>query len=208
VDHPFIVKLLASYEDEQNLYLVTDFCEGGELFDFLHLKGTYSEEFASTLLRRLLCALEYLHEKGIVHRDLKPENLLLRKPNDALSVVLVDFGLSGRISERKPLLFSRCGSPHYCAPEVLGACGYDEKVDIWSVGCIAFALLSGTVPFDASSNGALKRMVRRGVWTFDEYHWEGVSEEARRFVSSLLAVDAHRRPSARQALTDPWLDVG
>mmetsp|Transcript_25692 Transcript_25692/g.64515 ORF Transcript_25692/g.64515 Transcript_25692/m.64515 type:complete len:465 (-) Transcript_25692:107-1501(-) len=206
VDHPFIVKLLASYEDEKNLYLVTNFCEGGELFDFLHLKGTYSEEFASTLLRRLLLALEYLHKQGIVHRDLKPENLLLRKPNDALSVVLVDFGLSGRVSADKPLLYSRCGSPHYCAPEVLGRCGYNEKVDIWSVGCIAFALLSGTLPFDASNNAKLKKLVRSGRWEFDEFQWQGVSREARRFVSSLLVFDPQRRPSATAMLADPWLD--
>ena len=138
LNHPNIIKLYEVYEGEFHIYLVLELLKGGELFDRIIKKGHYVERDASIVIRKLLWALEYLHQKGIMHRDIKPENLILKDDNE-YEIKLADFGLA-EYEDKKELLFKRCGTPGYVAPEVLEDKKYDTKVDIFSAGVILYIL--------------------------------------------------------------------
>ena len=120
VNHPNVIKLVAIFEDEKFLYLVMELVTGGELFDKIVEKGSYTEKEAAALVRKMVDAIGYLHEQGIAHRDLKPENLLLKSPKDITEVKIADFGLSRMIDQSK-MMQTACGTPGYVAPEVLQA---------------------------------------------------------------------------------------
>jgi len=147
VHHPNIIGLKDLVDTKEKLCLVMDLVNGGELFDKIVEKGQYTEKDASTIIRNIVSAIDYLHKNKIVHRDLKPENLLLKLGNDN-DVMLSDFGLSKIIGEESMgVLQTACGTPYYVAPEVLGAQGYDQSVDLWSIGVITYLLLCGFPPF-------------------------------------------------------------
>lgn len=138
VNHPNIIKMYEVYEGEFHVYLVLEVLKGGELFDRIIKKGHYSEKDASVVISKLLWALEYIHDRGIMHRDIKPENLILKDEND-FEIKLADFGLAEKL-DKKELLFKRCGTPGYVAPEVLEDKKYDTKCDIYSAGVILYIL--------------------------------------------------------------------
>ena len=138
LDHPNIIKLYEVYEGEYHIYLVMELLKGGELFDRIVKKGINKEKDACIIIVRLLSALEYLHELGIMHRDIKPENLILKDEKD-FEIKLADFGLAEFVT-KTDLLFRRCGTPGYVAPEILADKPYDTKVDVFSAGVILYIL--------------------------------------------------------------------
>ena len=138
MDHPAIIKMYEVYESEFYVHLVMEYLKGGELFQQIQTKGFFSEKDASTILRNILSAIAYFHEKNIVHRDLKPENMILSNTSD-LDIKIADFGLATRIQPGNPE-FLRCGSPGYVAPEILNNLGYETKADVFSAGVIFYIL--------------------------------------------------------------------
>ena len=138
LDHPNIIKLYEVYEGEYHIYLVMELLKGGELFDRIVKKGINKEKDACIIIVRLLSALEYLHGLGIMHRDIKPENLILKDEHD-FEIKLADFGLAEFVT-KTDLLFRRCGTPGYVAPEILADKPYDTKVDVFSAGVILYIL--------------------------------------------------------------------
>lgn len=138
LNHKNIIKMYEVYEGEYHIYIVLELLKGGELFDRIVKKGSYSERDAIILITRLLQALEYIHSKGIMHRDIKPENLILKDEN-SFDLKLADFGLS-EFQNKKENLFTRCGTPGYVAPEVLEDKKYNTKCDIFSAGVILYIL--------------------------------------------------------------------
>ena len=138
LNHPNIIKLYEVYEGQYHIYLVLELLKGGELFDRIIKKGHYSEKDAATIISKLLSALEFMHNRGIMHRDIKPENLILKDENE-YDIKLADFGLA-EYQDKKDLLFKRCGTPGYVAPEILDDKPYDTKVDIFSAGAILYIL--------------------------------------------------------------------
>uniref|UniRef100_A0A0K8VG67 Calcium/calmodulin-dependent protein kinase type 1 n=1 Tax=Bactrocera latifrons TaxID=174628 RepID=A0A0K8VG67_BACLA len=143
--HPNIVQLLETFEDKWKVYLVMELVTGGELFDRIVEKGSYTEKDASDLIRQILEAVDYMHEQGVVHRDLKPENLLYYSPNNDSKIMISDFGLSKM--EDSGIMATACGTPGYVAPEVLAQKPYGKAVDVWSIGVISYILLCGYPPF-------------------------------------------------------------
>ena len=146
-DHVNIVKLYDIYENEHKLYLVMELVNGGELFDRIVEKGSYTEKDAANLVAKICSAVGYLHSKSIAHRDLKPENLLYSSEAADAEIKLADFGLSTYASPGSSTLKTACGTPGYVAPEVLKNKGYGLEVDMWSVGVITYILLCGFPPF-------------------------------------------------------------
>lgn len=147
VRHPNCVSLLELFETEDAVYLVTDLAEGGELFEQLLQKGSYTEGDAARLVYEILLGVEYLHNMDIVHRDLKPENLLFADKGENAKLMITDFGLSKVLTSGNDVLMTACGTPGYVAPEVLEQIGHGKPVDMWSVGVIAYTLLCGYTPF-------------------------------------------------------------
>ena len=138
-DHSHIIKLYEVYEDIKHVHLVMELLEGGELFCRIKNKGSYTESDAIKVMKNILEALAYLHDKRIVHRDLKPENLILASNEDDYNVKIADFGLATFIKEGEKLQLP-WGSPGYVAYELLQdpSPGYDWKADIFSVGVIMY----------------------------------------------------------------------
>mmetsp|Transcript_34183 Transcript_34183/g.59790 ORF Transcript_34183/g.59790 Transcript_34183/m.59790 type:complete len:487 (-) Transcript_34183:4193-5653(-) len=203
LDHPNIVKLYEFYEDEYNYHLVTEYLQGGELFDFIIKSKMLSEPLAASFMWQLFGAVAYCHSNSIVHRDLKPENLLLDSKLTNPNIKVIDFGTSGLIEANKKMK-QRYGTSYYIAPEVIGG-NYNEKCDVWSCGVILYILLCGKPPFYGKEDEEIFRRIKISEYSFDGPEWETVSEAAKNFIRRLLNKNPATRISASEALQDPWL---
>jgi len=207
--HESILTLVDYFETVNSLYLITDLCLGGELFDRICRKGNYYESDAANLVRTTVSAVSYLHDHGIVHRDLKPENLLFRTPAENSDLLIADFGLSRIIDEESfHVLTTTCGTPGYMAPEIFKKSGHGKPVDIWALGVITYFLLCGYTPFDRDSSVEEMQAIMAGDYNFEppEY-WEDVSEKAKDFIRGCLTVDPAKRLTAKQCMNHPWLSL-
>eukprot|EP01018_Ginkgo_biloba_P010681 Gb_31880 [translate_table: standard] len=202
--HHNLVKFHDAYEDNNNVYIIMELCEGGELLDrILSRGGRYSEEDAKVIVVQILSIVAFCHLQGVVHRDLKPENFLFSTKDENSPLKAIDFGLSDfiRPDER---LNDIVGSAYYVAPEVLHR-SYSMEADVWSIGVITYILLCGSRPFWARTESGIFRAVLRADPTFDDAPWPSVSPEAKDFVKRLLNKDLRKRMTAARALSHPWL---
>ena len=210
-----IAQIFGTLETPTHVYIVEELCTGGELFEQLAMHGPYSESDARDALRTVFKAVAYMHSCGIVHRDLKPENLLLTSPllshGDAhVLVKVVDFGLSAQWKCSDPLLKHACGTWAYGAPEVrsAGSAGYGSSADAWALGVIVYIVLAGFHPFDPTSTASqstIMQAITKGRFDFDDPAWLLVSDDAKRFVTSLLQTNPLLRLTAADALEHPWM---
>ncbi|XP_046407168.1 calcium/calmodulin-dependent protein kinase type 1-like [Ischnura elegans] len=201
--HPNIVQLLETFEDKHKVYLIMELVTGGELFDRIVEKGSYTEKDASDLIRQVLEAVDYMHEQGVVHRDLKPENLLYYSPDEDSKIMISDFGLSKM--EDSGVMATACGTPGYVAPEVLAQKPYGKAVDVWSIGVISYILLCGYPPFYDENDANLFAQILKGEFEFDPPYWDDISDSAKDFIRQLMCVDVEKRYTCRQALAHPWI---
>jgi len=206
VNHPNIIQLKEIFETDTMLYIVTEVVTGGELFDRIVEKGSYSERDAAVLIKKLVTALEYLHSKNIVHRDLKPENLLLKSPSDDTEIKLADFGLS-KVLGTEVMMQTACGTPGYVAPEILQTSdtGYGKEVDMWSVGVITYILLCGFPPFYNENVAQLFESIISADFDYPSDYWDNISDDAIDFIDNLLLADPSKRLTATSALQHSWL---
>ncbi|XP_026315522.1 calcium/calmodulin-dependent protein kinase type 1 [Hyposmocoma kahamanoa] len=201
--HPNIVQLLETYEDKSKVYLVMELVTGGELFDRIVEKGSYTERDASNLIRQVLEAVDYMHTQGVVHRDLKPENLLYYSADEDSKIMISDFGLSK--IEDSGIMATACGTPGYVAPEVLAQKPYGKAVDVWSIGVISYILLCGYPPFYDENDANLFAQILKGDFEFDSPYWDDISDSAKDFIRHLMCVDVDKRYTCKQALAHPWI---
>ncbi|XP_077079992.1 serine/threonine-protein kinase ULK1a isoform X3 [Siphateles boraxobius] len=164
--HENIVSLLDFQEISGCVYLVMEYCNGGDLAEYLHSKGSLIEDTIRVLLQQLAGAMSVLRSKGIIHRDLKPQNILLSystgrraNPNN-ICIKLADFGFA-RYLQGNTMAATLCGSPMYMAPEVIMSQNYDAKADLWSVGTIIYQCLTGKAPFQANTPQELRQFYER-----------------------------------------------
>ena len=149
LDHKNIIHVEKILEDSKNFYIIMEYCEKGELFDYIVNKERLNPAEASLFFYQLINGVEYIHKQGFAHRDLKPENLLLTKEK---ILKIIDFGLCHDF-DGENFLHTKCGSPSYAAPEILKGFPYDGfKTDIWCCGIILYAMLCGYLPFDGDNN--------------------------------------------------------
>jgi calcium-dependent protein kinase len=199
--HPNIMQIFEFYEDKKNFYIITEFCEGGELFDKIVEKGYLNESEAAGVMKQLISAVNYVHTNNIVHRDLKPENILLDTKNNNI-IKIIDWG-TARFYERNKKMNRISGTPYYIAPEVLFE-KYDEKCDVWSCGVIMYILLCGYPPFNADNDTEILNKIKIGKFTFPEEEWDNVSSEAKDLISKMLAYKPADRYSASECLGHKW----
>ncbi|KAL7548110.1 hypothetical protein ACHAWF_011402 [Thalassiosira exigua] len=210
--HDNVVELRDVYEDDEYVHLVTDLCEGGELFDAIVAKSSdeggeapcFEEARAAEIARQILTAIQYLHERDVVHRDVKPENVLFSTADPDAPVKLIDFGLSRKHAPRESPMKTVVGTPYYVAPEVLRK-RYDRSCDLWSVGVIAYILLCGYPPFNGADGDETHKAVLRGKYSFPREDWKHVGDEAIDFVEGLLRLNPKERMTAAEALEHPWI---
>ncbi|XP_011449472.3 serine/threonine-protein kinase unc-51 isoform X3 [Magallana gigas] len=164
--HENVVALLDCKETTNHVYLVMEYCNGGDLADYLQAKGTLSEDTIASFLRQIAAAMQVMNGKGIVHRDLKPQNILLchdgkpNTPSTEMRLKIADFGFA-RFLNDGVMAATLCGSPMYMAPEVIMSLQYCAKADLWSIGTIVFQCLTGKAPFQAQTPQQLKHFYEK-----------------------------------------------
>ena len=205
LSHPSIMEVYEVFEDTKKVYIVSEYCKGGELFDIISKKGNFSEKEACIIMEQLLSGICYSHKNGIVHRDLKPENILLEDKSRNLEIKIVDWGYATQMKQRERL-HEMDGISYYIAPEVLEG-DYDEKCDIWSCGVILYILLCGYAPFYGENDKEIYNQVLKGEYDFPKEEWQNVSEEAKNLVQKMLEKDTKKRITALDALQDKWFKI-
>ena len=220
LDHPRIVRLKGFYEDVDNYYMVMEFVSGGDLMDFVAAHGAIGEDAAREITRQILEAIKYIHSLGISHRDLKPDNILIEQ-DDPVLIKITDFGLA-KIQENGTFLSTFCGTLAYVAPEVIGERGsgssrtthsrernsYSALVDMWSLGCLVYVILTGHLPFSGATEEELYTQIKHGSYHEKPLRDFKVSDNARAFIDALLQVDPGMRLTANEALNHPWIKMG
>ena len=200
--HPNIMQIFEFYEDKKNFYIITEICDGGELFEQIVNKGTFNEHNGANVVKQILSAVNYIHLNSIVHRDLKPENILLdTNKNDIIKII--DWG-TARFFEKNKKMNKVSGTPYYIAPEVLFE-KYDEKCDIWSIGVIMYILLCGYPPFNGDSDTEILNRIKEGKFVFPEEEWANVSIDAKDLISCMLKYNPDERLSAADCLKHKWI---
>lgn len=221
--HQAIIQLLDVFETDEEIQLVLEYCEGGELFNAIQRKrnrshsmrrGQYTEQQAACITNQILRALCDLHAAGIVHRDIKPENIFLTSNDDnSVRVKLGDFGMARALAcsadgqstegDTSPLTpgatrsFSFIGGSHYAAPEICYGCTYDTSVDMYSLGVTLYIVLCGFPPVFSGPEA--------DQVTFPHTYWKDISEDAKELVRMMLHPNANARIAAQEALRDRWI---
>ncbi|KAJ8985298.1 hypothetical protein NQ317_007085 [Molorchus minor] len=209
IKHPNIVTVYKILEANQVIYMFMDFCENGDLLEYIRLHGSFAEEKAKIIFRQIVSAVYYLHNLDISHRDLKCENVLLMANNH---VKLADFGFARYCrNELGEYMLSDtfCGSAAYAAPEILQGVFYDPKMyDVWALGCILYVMVTASMPFDDTN---ITRMVKdqlsqniSSVTTL----WTENSVKMKKLLNQLLEPDISKRLKIKEVVSSPWLERG
>ncbi|KAK5133643.1 hypothetical protein LTR08_007497 [Meristemomyces frigidus] len=197
--HPHIARLYEVIVTETLVWLALEYCPGDELYTYLLQRGRMEPAQVQKIFTQLVGAVRYVHAKGCVHRDLKLENILLDKHDD---VKLCDFGFTREYAGSTSYLQTWCGTVCYSAPEMLRGEKYaGEKVDVWSLGVILYALLCGELPYDEDDDAATKARILKE----DPAYPEHIPEPAKELIKRLLSKRPLLRPSLADILKDPWL---
>ena len=204
--HPNIIQLYDVFENENYIYIIMEYCAGGDLFSYIEKRGfRLPETRAAEIIHKLSTAVFFLHEYGVVHRDLKPENILMTDNSSNADIRLVDFGL-GKIIGPGEMCTDPFGTFSYVAPEVLKEKPYSFKVDLFAIGIISYLLVAGFLPFDHETSE--KEIARQTVYEptpFPNSVWKNISNEARMFVDNLLQKNPDKRMGIQEVLQHKWL---
>ena len=228
LNHPNITKVLEMFEDEKFFMIIMEYINGGNLFTFVKKRRKLSEKTAKFLFKQIILGIKYIHEQNIVHRDIKLENLLIDLNNN---VKICDFGIGRKITNKKELLYDKCGTLMYMAPEILLSTddkGYEGfPVDIWSSGISLYIMLSGSLPFnvktrrknsegeeieedsisdsDKNNEDSENYELQYSIVYREPKYIENISDEARDLLQGLLNKDPKKRLTCDEILNHPWL---
>ncbi|XP_017886039.1 serine/threonine-protein kinase Chk2-like [Ceratina calcarata] len=206
--HPYIIKMEEIVDTPRAVYIVLELMEGGELFERIKNRGKLSEKHAKVIFYQVVLAVSYLHDCGITHRDLKPENILLASDSDVTLAKVSDFGLS-KLVDAQTMMKTFCGTPMYVAPEILSTIGrgsYTSQVDVWSLGVILYACLSGIVPFNCKDKTiSLQDQIKTGRYAFPQSKFGHISNKAIDLIKRMMTVNPKKRITIKQVLLHPWL---
>lgn len=194
------LQLFDAFEDDFNVYLVTEYIPGGELFDLVEqFPYGVPEVLCSSILRQIFTAVSQLHKLDIAHLDLKLENIMYNPETEKIKII--DFGFANTTEDKQK---EYSGSIHYIAPQLLHKVPYDgKKADVWSLGVISFALLAAKFPFDDENDvtANIFFQIKRGLITPPPHF----SSNARSFVEKILNPNETSRPTAEEMLVHPFL---
>uniref|UniRef100_A0A2K5F146 Maternal embryonic leucine zipper kinase n=1 Tax=Aotus nancymaae TaxID=37293 RepID=A0A2K5F146_AOTNA len=198
--HQHICQLYHVLETANKIFMVLEYCPGGELFDYIISQDRLSEEETRVVFRQIVSAIAYVHSQGYAHRDLKPENLLF---DEYHKLKLIDFGLCAKPKGNKDChLQTCCGSLAYAAPELIQGKSYlGSEADVWSMGILLYVLMCGFLPFDDDNIMTLYKKIMRGK--YDVPKW--LSPSSILLLQQMLQVDPKKRISLKNLLNHPWI---
>jgi len=230
--HPHLLEYKRTFEDDDEVHIITELLEGGELYEtileFHKKRASFAEDDSAWMVRNILDGLSYCHDvMGIVHRDLKASNFMFKRKIDITDrdkrnradsrarmsqnlrdIKIIDFGLSTKIDPDTGKVQGCMGTPYYVAPEVLTEVFYDTKCDVWSAGVIAYLILSKQLPFqgkDEVETIDILKNVEHHQPKYDSARWMTLDPLAVHFCKTLLQTDPSKRPTAREAMSHPWI---
>lgn len=201
--HENIVGLNGILETAKHIYILLEYCAGGDLYRFIRKRGALKENICQRFSRQLSAGLKFLHDRKLAHRDLKPQNLLLTKKAFDAILKIADFGFARQI-QRDTMAETMCGSPLYMAPEILKAQKYDSKADLWSSGAIIYQMIYGVPPFNGANHVALLRIIDRCKKIKFPAGFN-VSEDLKDLIRKLLQRNPAERISFKDFFEHPWL---
>ena len=202
--HPNIVRLLDHLENNDYIYIVTEYIGGGTLGQYLKKKKfNFSERQATNIMSQIANGVKYLHQYGIAHRDLKPDNIMITQQNDYGVIKIMDFGLSKILSPNERMV-DGYGTLSYVAPEVLLRTPYNKEVDIWSMGVILFYMLSGKLPFRGHKEQEVAEKIVYDPLEFDEDDWDTRSQKVQDLISCCLEKKKEDRITIDKFINHPW----
>ena len=202
--HPNIVRLLDHLENEDYIFIVTEYIEGDTLEKYFKKKKfEFTELQAALIMNQIANGVKYLHKYGIVHRDLKPDNIMVTQQNNIDIIKIMDFGLSKIISSHEKVV-DGYGTLSYVAPEVLLRTPYNKEVDIWSLGIILFYMLTGHLPFKGNSKVIIADKIVNDELEFDEDEWENKSKNAKKLIANCLIKEPEDRITIDEFINHPW----
>ena len=188
MNYPFLVKLYCCFQDQEHLYFILEFIQGGELFFHLHREIRFDDDKTRFYIAELILVLNFLHTNKVIYRDIKPENILLDLEGH---IKLTDFGLSRLCSGNNEKVFTICGTPYYIAPEIIEKKGYNNTVDWWSLGCLMYEMLNGKPLFNFSSGKINTNEFKKDIILPNNF-----SDEAKDLITKLLNLDPKQRLGA------------
>ena len=217
LNHPNITKILEVFNDEDYMLIIMEYINGGNLFSFVKKRRKLSEKIAKFLFRQIILGIKYIHSQNIVHRDIKLENIIIDFNN---TVKICDFGIGKVLRSNEELLYDKCGTPMYMAPEIVlsskknGYRGF--PVDIWASGITLYIMLTGNLPFNLNNKSndelSLKEIKKKDntdlqlqIINFNPKKIKHISEEAFNLLCGLLNKNPEKRLTCDEILNHPWL---
>ena len=201
LDNEHVIKVYQIYEDDNHYLIIMEYCEGGELFNYIVEKQRLSENETAFFYYQIIKGVEYIHSKGIAHRDLKPENLLLDKDK---KIKIIDFGLSNYFDGIQKLE-TPCGSPCYASPEMVGGNKYNGFfIDVWATGIILFAMLCGYLPFEDDNNDILFKQILSGKINYPSY----LNEISKDLLNKIIETEPEKRIKIEEIKKHPFYLLG
>ena len=204
--HPNIIRLFDIFENIDYIYIIMEYCPGGDLFSYLEKrKFQLSEERAVIIMNKICNAVFYFQSYfGVIHRDLKPENILMTSDGDDSDIRILDFGLS-KISTPNEKCTEPYGTLTYCAPEIILDEPYNKEVDMWSLGVMTYLMVSGKLPFNSDDENKIARQIAYEQPDFSRSScWKEISDECIDFIKKLLEKDAKKRMTIGETLKHSW----
>lgn len=211
--HPNIVQCYHLYIEDDNFYILMELLEGGELFDRIIKRSSYTEVDARHAALAMVLGIKYCHDRNIIHRDLKPENMMLKSNDNDVDLKITDFGLAKILPEstacttpnsRTNAPVSSYGTLMYGSPELLNKHPYNKATDVWSIGVILYVLLSGCFPFDGPFDATIEYRISNAIYSFESQEWNNISDEAKDLLRCILVIDTAARYTIDQVLNHTW----
>uniref|UniRef100_A0A158Q7F2 Myosin light chain kinase, smooth muscle n=1 Tax=Elaeophora elaphi TaxID=1147741 RepID=A0A158Q7F2_9BILA len=205
--HEKLLNLHEAFDSGNKMCLIEELISGGDLHDkIIDDKALMSEDEARTFIRQILQGVQHMHNKNIAHLDLKPENIMFTS-NASNKIKIIDFGLAQKLEPNKKIKLLFC-TAEFCPPEVINVEPVGLSADMWTIGVIAYLLLSGDSPFIGRTNQETRANVSSGDWQFRDVVWDKVSDLAKDFIAKLIVKNKDERMTVSEALAHPWIAAG